>query len=86
MGLEEFHGPVDWFSWGAGHFRDFPKRPHFLCLMATDIDGENDKITQGELLCILRMQKKFYKVPFLEKHIIFPVSLSSHYQVQVPQE
>lgn len=51
----------------------FSKRPHFLCIMATDIGGENDKITQGELLCILKMQEKFHKLSFLKKHIIYPV-------------
>lgn len=77
---------MDWLSWGAGHFRDFPKRLHFLCLMATDINGENDKIIRGELLCIFRMRETFYEVPFLKQHIIFLVTMSSfHYQVQVPQ-
>lgn len=77
LNLEESNGPVDWLSWGVGHVRDFPKRPHFLCLMATDINGENDKITRGELLCILRMQEKFYQVPFFKQHTIFPILLIS---------
>ncbi|PKY01058.1 hypothetical protein P168DRAFT_284606 [Aspergillus campestris IBT 28561] len=77
LDLEECNGPVAWLSWGLGHSRDFPKRPHFLCLMTTDIDGENDKLTRGELLCILRMQEKFHTVPFLKQHDIFPVLIIS---------
>lgn len=51
--------------------------------MATDINGENDKIIRGELLCIFRMQEKFYEVPSLKQQI--PSMSSFHYQVQVPQ-
>lgn len=80
LNLIELNGPVNWLSWCIGHVGELPEQPHFLCLLKTDIDGQNDKITRGELLCILEMQEKFYKVPYLKEHVVFPVRFTAMYK------
>ena len=80
LNLIELNGPVNWLSWFIGHVGELPEQPHFLCLLKTDIDGQNDKITRGELLCILEMQEKFYKVPYLKEHVVFPVRFTAMYK------
>ena len=78
--LIELNGPVNWFSRCIGHVGELPEQPHFLCLLQTDINGQNDKITRGELLCIFEMQEKFYKIPYFKEHIVFPIGFTTKYK------
>lgn len=72
--LDEFNGPatVEWFALGTGLVREGPL-PHFMSLMVSDIDGDDDKITRGELLCILRIMERLLVTVKFVKHMITPV-------------
>ena len=74
MSLDEFKGPntVEWFARGIGFVRKSPL-PHFMSLMVSDIDGDDDKITRGELLCILRIIERLLVTVKFVKHMITPV-------------
>lgn len=50
-----------------------PRSPHFLLEMISDINGENDTITRGELLCILRMMERILGAVNFVSHMITPV-------------
>lgn len=47
-----------------------PTLPHFMIGMISDINGEDDKITRGELLCLLRVMEKLLVVAGFVEYMI----------------
>lgn len=47
--------------------------PHFMSLMVSNTNGVDNKITRGELLCILRIIERLLVTVKFVKHMITPV-------------
>ncbi|RJE24325.1 hypothetical protein PHISCL_03330 [Aspergillus sclerotialis] len=79
----------EWFAVGAAllHGGD-PQYPHFMVKMLSGVNGEDDKMTRGELLCIIRIMERLLGAVKFIGHLITPVlvlSFMGHRQARVLQ-
>lgn len=72
--LHEYNGlsTVEWFPVACAFLGEdnSPHSAHFMIKMLSDAKGENDKITRGELLCILRVMERLIHSPTFVKYVI----------------
>lgn len=64
----------EWFAVGAAllHGGD-PQYPHFMVKMLSGVNGEDGKMTRGELLCIIRIMERLLGAVKFIRHLVTPV-------------
>ncbi|KAL4806210.1 hypothetical protein BDV18DRAFT_160279 [Aspergillus unguis] len=61
------------FAWQAAGLGPMLKTPHRKCFMICDVNGDENRIARGELLCIARIMHRFYNTQSLINFMVVPV-------------